>query len=263
MTSFGDLPPSRCLPESSEDFSLHDAALFLDVDGTLLELAAKPDAVVVEPALLELLHRLSLASEGAIALVSGRSIETLDELFAPLVLPIAGLHGLERRNASGVYYRKALPPDAILDRTRQLMKAVAMRHPSLVLEDKRSAIALHYRRVAGLEHEIVADVTAVSRRGASQLRTQRGNMVIEVLPKGSTQAQAVAEFMNEPPFNGRRPIYLGDDLSDECAFEWVNAHGGLSVAVNVARKTSASMQLTSVPDAREWLCRLLSRAPSC
>lgn len=117
--------------------------------------------------------------------------------------------------------------------------------------------ALFHRQVPGLEHEVVADVMAISRRTASQLDAQRGKMVIELLPKSATKAQAIAEFMDESPFSGRYPVYVGDDLTDECAFDWVNSQGGLSVAVNVTRATVAGMHLSSVTEVRGWLQGLL------
>lgn len=258
MPAYGELSKRQRFAEAAaRRLKLPDVALFLDVDGTLLELAAKPDAVVVEPGVVDLLRRLSLFTEGALALVSGRNIAVLDALFAPLMLPSAGLHGFERRNATGVYCRRSLPPGSMLERARRLMGQVAARHPALVLEDKRFAVALHYREVPALEHEIVADVMSISQWAGSQLEARRGKMVIELLPGNAAKGQAVAEFMTEPPFVGRRPLYLGDDLTDESAFQWVNSSGGLSVGVNVAHPTAARLHLGSVTQAHAWLEGLL------
>lgn len=236
---------------------LRDAALFLDVDGALLEIAARPDEVSVEPMLIDLLRRLSLRCSGAIALVSGRSIAAIDELFGQLLLPAAGLHGFERRDARGMYCRHALPAGEVLARVRRAMTRIAARDPCLMLEDKRFSVALHYRQAPHLEEAIVADVLPVAALAASDLEVQRGKMVIELRPKSANKGTAVAEFMGEAPFAGRFPIYMGDDLTDEPAFEWVNAHGGLSIAVDVSRQTVAMTHLDSVAEARGWLRSLL------
>jgi trehalose 6-phosphate phosphatase len=237
-----------------------DHAFFLDVDGTLLELAETPDAVIVEPGLLELLRALSLRSRGAVAFVSGRSIATLDSLFQPLLLPAAGLHGFERRDASGAYCRHTLPPGQALAQARESMQKIVARNSGLLLEDKRFALALHYRHAPSLEHAIVTEVEAMARDIAPALEVQRGRMVVELRPASASKATAVAEFMREPPFAGRRPICLGDDLTDECAYEWVNSVGGISIAVGVTRRTLARAHLRSVRAARMWLARLLEQA---
>ena len=239
---------------------LRQAAFFLDVDGTLLELAETPDAVRVEPPVKELLRILSLQTAGAVALVSGRGIAALDALFEPLLLPAAGLHGFERRNASGTYCRHASPPGPALDRARRLMSQVVARHAGLLLEDKRFALALHYRQAPELESRVIRDVEAIAHAVGSGLHVQRGRMVIELRPASATKGTAVAEFMQEQPFLGRRPVCLGDDLTDESAFAWVNSVGGLSVAVNVSRDTAATMHLPSVAAARNWLQALAARA---
>jgi trehalose 6-phosphate phosphatase len=249
----------RRKPDASS-LALPDAALFLDVDGNLLEIAARPDEVIVEPALIDLLRRLSLRCGGAIALVSGRSIAVLDELFGQLLLPAAGLHGFERRDAQGRYCRHALPAGEVVSRVRHAMTRMAARDPALMLEDKRFSVALHYRQVPHLEEELVAELLPVAALAASDLEVQRGKLVIELRPKSANKATAVAEFMREPPFAGRVPVYMGDDLTDEPAFEWVNGHGGLSIAVDVSRGSAAMTHLPSVAEARGWLRSLLMQS---
>jgi trehalose 6-phosphate phosphatase len=232
--------------------SPRDVALFLDVDGTLLELAATPDAVHVDHGLTKLLRRWA-SCDGALALISGRTVAALDELVHGLELPAAGLHGFERRNALGTHFRHELPSAAMLDRVRRLLSSVAARNPGLVLEDKEFGVALHYRLAPHLEREVVADVMSVARVANKYFDAQRGKMVIELRPKGTSKGLAVAEFMQEPPFHGRVPVYFGDDLTDESAFEWVNSHGGFSVAVDVARATAATHQANGVSEVRAWL----------
>jgi trehalose 6-phosphate phosphatase len=235
-------------------------AFFLDVDGTLLELADTPDTVVVEADLIELLRVLSLRSRGAVAFVSGRSIVTLDSLFHPLLLPAAGLHGFERRDAGGAYCRHTLPPGQALGVARDFMQELVRRNPGLLLEDKRFALALHYRHAPRLERAVVSEIESIARAIGPALEIQHGRMVIELRPASANKGTAIAEFMREPPFFGRRPVCLGDDLTDECAFEWVNSVGGISIAVGVTRHTVAAAHLRSVRAARMWLARLLEQA---
>ncbi|MBX5459928.1 MAG: trehalose-phosphatase [Steroidobacteraceae bacterium] len=247
------------LPEPQGPVHPAEHAFFLDVDGTLLELAPSPDAVVVEPHLIDLLRALAVRAYGAVAFVSGRSIATLDALFQPLLLPAAGLHGFERRDASGTYRRHTLPPGEALGHARLKLRELAARNPGLLLEDKRFALALHYRQAPNLEPLVLGHVEDIAAHVGESLKIQRGRMVVELRPASASKATAIAEFMREPPFAGRRPVCLGDDLTDECAFEWVNAAGGVSIAVGVARDTAATAHLHSVAAARLWLSRIVEQ----
>ena len=231
-------------------------ALFLDVDGTLLEIAARPQAVSVPEELRQRLRTLQLAGGGAVALVSGRAISDLDGLFAPLALPSAGLHGFERRGASGAYRRRPLPSAAALEAARRAMLQLAERHAGLMVEDKKFALALHYRAAPGLEEVAVVAMREIAARVGDELELQRGKMVVELRPSGATKAEAVAEFLAEAPFAGRRPIFIGDDLTDEPAFELVNRREGLSVVVNAARPSAAKTRLADVTAVHRWLAEL-------
>lgn len=242
---------SRLPPTIRE--SARELAFFLDVDGTLLELASRPDAVIVDWQTRELLRALIRASDGAVAFVSGRNIITLDQLFHPMQLPSAGLHGFERRNAAGEYFRCSASDDPALDEARAQMRALAERFPGALLEDKQIALALHYRQVPALETRLLQAMDDIARPLHASFEIQRGRLVIELRPRGSTKADAVSAFMQEVPFRGRKPVFLGDDLTDECAFDWVNTAGGFSVAVGVERDSVARAHLPSVPAAREWL----------
>lgn len=242
-----------------DELQTGELAFFLDVDGTLLDIAPTPDAVVVDAGLLAMLRALLFASQGAVALVSGRSISVLDELFAPLILPCAGLHGFERRAANGTYVRKPLPHPELLSEARQQLAALVARVPALLLEDKRFSLALHFRKVPHLEPLLVSEVAALVDRLGPDFELQRGRCVAEIRPAQANKATALADFMQEYPFRGRRPLCLGDDLTDECAFEWVNAAGGLSIAVGVDRHSHARAHLPSVADARLWLRRCTRR----
>jgi trehalose 6-phosphate phosphatase len=136
------------------------------------------------------------------------------------------------------------------------MLDLARQHPGLLVEDKQFALALHYRLAPQLESLVLRDLQALAARLAGDLELQRGKMVVELRPAGADKAGAVAAFLAQPPFAGRRPIYLGDDLTDESAFELVNAAGGLSVLVGSERESAARTALPSVAAAREWLEQL-------
>jgi trehalose 6-phosphate phosphatase len=236
-----------------------ECAFFLDLDGTLVTLAPSPGAVTVDPALPTLLAELAHRSDGALALVSGRRIATLDALLAPLRLPAAGVHGFERRDSAGGLTTRAPPERRVLDDVWWQLQRWVRAYPSLVLEDKVWALALHYRQAPRLESAVVNAMTAVAAH-LPGLRIQRGNMVVELVPARVDKATVVAEFMCEPPFRGRRPVYAGDDLTDEPAFEWVNAAGGLSVAVGEAPQTAARTRLDTVAEVRAWLHALVAEA---
>jgi trehalose 6-phosphate phosphatase len=239
-----------------DNLSLSALALFLDVDGTLLDIAAAPQSVSVPDDLRQRLRALYTAGGGAVALVSGRTIADLDRLFAPLTLPSAGLHGFERRGASGTYYRRPAPSAIALEAAREAMLQLSRHHPGLFVEDKRFALALHYRGAPHLEDTVAAAMKGISTSVASELELQHGKMVVELRPAGSTKADAVSAFLAETPFEGRVPIFLGDDLTDESAFELVNDREGLSVLVGPERPSAARARIADVSAARRWLAEL-------
>jgi trehalose 6-phosphate phosphatase len=239
-----------------DNLALSAIALFLDVDGTLLEIAATPQAVSVSDDLRERLRALSLASGGAVALVSGRAITDLDALFAPLTLPSAGLHGFEHRDARGAYRRRPLPSATALEAARGALSHLARQHAGLLVEDKQFALALHYREALHLEDAVVKAMKETAARVSGELELQRGKMVVELRPAGATKAEAVAAFLAEAPFAGRLPLFIGDDLTDEPAFELVNRLDGLSVVVGATRPSVARARLTDVTAVRGWLAQL-------
>jgi trehalose 6-phosphate phosphatase len=173
------------------------------------------------------------------------------------MLPTAGLHGFERRSAGGAYLRKPLPSGLLLFKAREALRSLVDRVPDLLLEDKRFSLALHYRKVPHLEPRIVEETTDLLARLGSEFELLRGRRVVEIRPAVAHKAAAIADFMQEPPFHGRRPVFLGDDVTDECGFELVNGIGGISVGVGVTRESSAQAHLPTVNAARMWLRRLL------
>jgi trehalose 6-phosphate phosphatase len=228
-----------------------NVAFFLDVDGTLLELAEKPDAVRVEPSTLELIRGLNIAARGAVALVSGRSIRDLDRLFAPLVLAAAGQHGMERRDAEGHSHRHAFPSEPLREAAAHLA-AFASAHQGLVLEDKGASLALHYRLAPMLEERVREAIEREASALGSNFEIQRGIKVLELKPTGRDKGTAVAEFMREAPFAGRVPVFIGDDLTDEFGFGVVNGLGGISVKVGPAA-TQAHWRIAHSEGVRRWL----------
>lgn len=235
-------PPPPPLPEW---------AYFFDIDGTLADIAAAPAGARVDPEFRRLLAALARRSGGAVALITGRAIADTDRLFAGLRLPVAGQHGAERRGAAGRVWRHAVPA-AELAEARRRLGAAAAGHPGLILEDKGLALALHYRRaprLAGYAHRLVR---AAAGRLGGRYSVRAGKRVVELVPDGCDKGAAVLEFLAEPPFRGRTPVFVGDDASDEHGFTVVNRLHGHSVKVGAGRST-ARWRLADVAAVRAWL----------
>lgn len=226
------------------------------MDGTLLEIAPTPDAVTVDDRLKDLLADVSRSLDGAVALVSGRSLNALDELFGPQRWPAAGLHGLERRDARGVLHRHA-PARQRLDEARLHLLHLAARTPGMLLEDKGLAIAVHYRAAPEIEPLLRRVLGEVAASLAPDYHLLEGKQVFELKPASATKADAVAAFMQESPFAGRRPIYVGDDITDLDGFAAVERVGGLSVAVG--DRVQAQLRVASPRDVRALLADLAER----
>ncbi|MCC6197633.1 MAG: trehalose-phosphatase [Burkholderiales bacterium] len=235
-----------------------DCALFLDIDGTLAELANVPDAVRIDDELAVALPKLSRELGGALALVTGRSITSADRLFPNVKLPMAGQHGAERRDAKGTIYLHAPRKDTYA-RLGKLLKGLAKRHPRLLLEDKGAAIALHYRALPELAGELQETLEA-ELRAAEGYTLQPGKMLLEVRPEGRTKGTAIDDFMAEAPFAGRLPVFLGDDLTDEHGFATVERLGGWTVKVGPGR-TEARFRLADVAAVGRWLLAPVQAAP--
>ncbi|MEE8334473.1 MAG: trehalose-phosphatase [Alphaproteobacteria bacterium] len=228
-----------------------DWALFLDVDGTLVEIAAAPDAVHVPTELVALLRQLERGLGGALALVSGRTIETLDALFSPLRLAAAGNHGLECRHSDGQVFRPAI--STAIAPARAAMGDFAVSHAGVLLEDKTLSVALHFRAAPndGAGAQALAERLAADSDGG--LIVQHGKMMVELRPPNGDKGSAITEFMGEAPFAGRLPVFVGDDVTDEHGFVVVNAMGGHSIRVGANGRTSARHVLNDVSSLRCWL----------
>lgn len=227
-------------------------ALFLDVDGTLLEIAETPQSVRVPEAVKQLLNTLSLRLDGALALVSGRTLDDLDRLFAPLRFCAAGVHGCERRETTGCIARPDINPRR-LDHAREVLGDFARRHPGLILEDKGCGLALHFRRIPHLSADVDRIVRNVRERLGPDFTVQAGKCVFELRPAMWTKGASIRSFMERPPFQHRTPIYIGDDLTDEDGFAVVNERGGISIRVGNGHVTVAKHRLPGVRQVLRWL----------
>ncbi|MEO8463730.1 MAG: trehalose-phosphatase [Gammaproteobacteria bacterium] len=230
-----------------------DWALFLDIDGTLIEIAPIPTAVRVPQRAIRVLASLHARLHGAIALVTGRRIADLDALFAPLLLPAAGVHGAERRDAAG--HVTASDRDSHLAPARRMLAAWQAAHAGTVLEDKGSSLALHYRAAPEWEAGARGALVEALAAAGPDFHIQEGKKVLELKPRAAGKGSAIEAFMDEPPFRGRCPVFVGDDLTDEDGFDAVNRLGGHSIAVGLDRPTSARWRLRNEQEVLGWLER--------
>lgn len=224
-------------------------ALFLDVDGTLLEFASHPDLVALPQGALATIGRLSDRLRGAVALVSGRPLGELDTLFAPLQLPAAGLHGQQVRGAEAP--AAAVDGDALATLRREAA-LLAERHPGIVVEDKGANLALHWR----MSPEGEAPLRELAAEHLARLpgyRLQPGDHVVELVPADIDKGRAVDTLMGHAPFAGRVPVFVGDDLTDEYGFAAVHAAGGWSVLVGNREPSCARYALPDTAAVHQWL----------
>lgn len=229
-----------------------DSALFFDFDGTLIDLAARPDQVKVPVDLAHKLTRLTQRFDGAVALVSGRPLSQIDHWLRPAVLPVAGVHGAERRSLDGRVSRLKVPGlDAVADKLQSWCEA----YPGLLLERKPAAIALHYRGADELEELCVEAMTSASRE-LPDMSLMRGKKVLELKPKAANKGAALRAFLGEPPFQNRMPYFFGDDVTDEAGFEVVLELGGVAVKVG-AGESLAPYRLQDPAAVMHWIDGLL------
>jgi trehalose 6-phosphate phosphatase len=230
------------------DILTPSSALFLDFDGTLVDLAPEPGAVVVPPGVVDTLTRLHTRLGGAVALISGRPIEQIDEFLQPLKLPVAGVHGAERRDAEGELTLLSTHP---LQRVEEVAAALAARFPRLRVETKRGSLAIHYRQAPELELVCLQAMEAAV-DASPGLTLLRGKMVVEAKPGGASKGNAIEAFMNEAPFAGRVPVFAGDDYTDEVGFATVQRLHGVAIKVGEGA-TAAPHRLASPAALREQL----------
>ena len=228
---------------------LEGAALFLDFDGTLVELAEAPDAIRVPGQLHALLERLSARLDGRLAIISGRAIADLECHLGPLAIALSGSHGLELRFADG--RQLPVPAPAALDDARREIRRFAEGAAGLLVEEKPASVALHYRGAPDQEAQAIAFCAALAER--TGLAVQAGKMVLELRPRGADKGDALLQLMAEPAFAGKRPVFVGDDLTDEHAFAAAAAMGGAGILVGPARASAARWRLDDVAAVAAWL----------
>jgi trehalose 6-phosphate phosphatase len=236
------------------------AALFLDVDGTLLEFATHPDAVRVEPSLPLLLASLWQRLGGALALVSGRPLEQIDRLLGLPSGSAAGLHGAEWRGVDGVITRSAHDAEVLSMLSREAL-AHAATLPGVLVESKPNAIALHFRNAPSAAAAVDRIASALAAQAGAAFILQRGDHVVELKPAGIDKGGAVSRLMHEAPFRDRVPWFVGDDHTDEHAFVVARSLGGTGVIVGARRPTVASWALRDPAAVRAWLVELLAAIP--
>ena len=227
---------------------LRGASLFLDFDGTLVDIAPRPDAVSVSSELRALLTKLHEQLGGRVAILTGRSADNVESLLEPLRLAIGGHHGLETRNGGR---STSIERPAVLDRALEELQQVERDYPGVIIEDKPLGIAVHYRNAPEAEDACRAAVERLAED--SGLEVQPGKMVFELKPKGGNKGEALRQLMAAPPFMDSVPVFLGDDLTDEPAFVAAQELGGAGIIIGDRTSTEAGYRLASVEEVIQWL----------
>lgn len=236
------LPPPKPL-------ALADAALFLDLDGTLAPIAARPQDVRPDARRSHILSRLQTALNGRLAVISGRTLADVDRILEGRVTAVAAVHGLVRREADGTLHQSTPHPG--LAQALARLREFAARDSGLLVEEKGLSVALHYRLAR--PHASGAEALAREIAAETGLTLQHGDMVEELRTPGPTKGDSVASFMAQAPFIGARPIFIGDDATDEHGFEAVEQAGGLGILVGPTRPTEARCRLHGVDETLAWL----------
>lgn len=246
MTAVAQTPLEKTIPPLDHGAT----ALFLDVDGTLAPFERHPAAVGPTPRRTAVVKAVSLRLGGRLAAISGRSIDEVDRILGGATPAVAGLHGLERRDANQRVHR--IEPHPEVDRARRRLAEITHRRAGVIIEAKGASVALHYRSRPDLAVELIAAVRMIGRDTGLEFRT--GAMVVELRTPGPHKGDAVTAFMAEAPFRGAYPIYVGDDLTDEDGFATARRLGGFGVLVGDREgPTHAAYRLDGVDAVLAWL----------
>ncbi|NWG26756.1 MAG: trehalose-phosphatase [Pseudorhodoplanes sp.] len=235
--------------------SLDNVAVFLDVDGTLLDFAARPDEVIVPKSLQQTLERLARKLDGAVAFISGRPLADIDRIFAPLRFPAVGGHGAEIRvpESDGLNHHGSVPFDRTL---KKQFYDLTQLGAGIVIEDKGYSIAVHYRLAPDLGSLVAAAITDIwAKSGKRSFEILPGKFVLEVKPRGFDKGTGLREMMGYAPFAGRRPIFIGDDTTDRAAFAVLPDYDGIGFSVG-GIVPGASYNFDGPKDVRLWLERM-------
>lgn len=243
--------PSRRPPVFSE---LTQPALFLDVDGTLLPIQDNPSDVKSDAPLRVLLARILMTLDGAVAVVSGRSLKEIDRIFSPLSISAAGSHGTEIRCGTAPVAQLIEEPPVMEALEARIVKFVAGRE-GLLLERKAGGFTLHFRARPELDVECRTLMNEIAAELGPQFTRQSGKMIHEVVARNLSKGAAIEYFLQRAPFADHQPVFIGDDTTDEAGYRAVNAAGGLSIKVGTSTETAATYSLQNVSAVREWLSR--------
>lgn len=226
-------------------------ALFLDIDGTLLGVAPTPDAVKVPAGLIPALEAVVERMDGAVAVLTGRRVADADRLLAPLKLISSGVHGTELRSEPGGPVAELAPriPSSII----QAMNNISHLAAGILIEQKGSGVAVHYRKAPLARKALQSEVAAIIAASSYHLALREGRKVLEAVPTGFTKGTALRWLIEQPPFKGRLPVMVGDDVGDECAFEEAERLGGLGLRVAGEHFARATADFSGVADVRVWL----------
>ena len=244
--------PKKVLPTFNQMKFPSGVALFLDVDGTLVEIADKPASVVISKTLKQLLSKLEKHVDGALALISGRTISEVDQLFQPLKLPVSGKHGFESRDTSGLIHISPYEVSNEMAHIRRNLQQFAIKNPGTLVENKEQTLALHYRLNPEIKNQATNLVNLLIANHYN-LEVLEGKMVLEIKPKANHKGTAISKFMQEKPFVGKTPFFFGDDVSDEDGFKTINAINGISICINPLTESNAKFRLKTVDSVIHWL----------
>jgi trehalose 6-phosphate phosphatase len=244
--------PPYAMPQV--DFSRN--ALLFDVDGTLLDLASRPEDVLVPPKLRENLARLNTLCSGAVGLVSGRKLAIIDRLFLPLSLTTVGAHGAELQRKPGGPIEQCAPP--LSERVRKAFADLGALDPRIVVEDKTYTLAFHYRAARDRAAELIERARECLKPFEPQFVMLCGKDIVEIKSGAFSKGTALRRLLANAPFKGRRPIYCGDDTTDEDAFRILAEFGGTGVSVG-QRMAGAAYEVPAPVDIRNWLAGIAAR----
>jgi trehalose 6-phosphate phosphatase len=232
-------------------------SLFLDIDGTLLGIAPTPDAVRVPQHLVNILEHIVHGLGGAVAFLTGRRIADADRLFAPLRLVAAGVHGTELRSERGGPINMLAPPVAA--EFVQAVSRISALSPGILIEQKGAGVAVHYRNAPDMRNQVVSELKRIVADAAYDVTLRRGRKVVEALPSGFSKATALTWLTERPPFKGRLPIMIGDDVGDETALDLADRLGGFGLRVAGEHFPKATADFDGVDSVCAWLAELAGR----
>ena len=243
------------IPEIKLDHPLCKYAFFFDLDGVLSEIADTPQQAFISPDILELLGKLKTLINDAVAIISGRSLNEIERLISPLELHRSGLHGLQ----TSVVQTSQTDWSHKLDSIREDLFKLPRQFEGVLLEDKQHCIAIHYRQAPEVKEVLLANMKSLITFLGNEFNLLQGKMVFEIKPANINKASAVESFLKLPEFKNKVPVYLGDDITDEDAFVFVNAKKGISIRVGERKNTVAKNYLRSVGDVQIWLENLIHK----